>query len=372
MRYRLLFALVLAALITTGPVRGGLSAAPPATRWQVHNPIIHSNLALFPVTSAGSYPSGAYITLDEGLGSGEVEVTELGAALIRRRPGTPRPDRARVNSLALVNHSKKALILLAGEIVVGGKQDRVISQDRIVPPGADPLPLDVFCVEPGRWHGASLAFTGKSLMAAFKVREKAAVAKNQQEVWDATEETRQGVARSVGGLAGSAELNTSTSYVQLESSDAFKHRIDQASTDLERDYEQALRGALRGKDVVGVVVAINGEVVWADLFSDVDLFTRYWAKLLRSYVVEALSVPVVEHARAFAGDAERFLAEQEGKQIIEVEPGEYRLVRIDHPRYSVFQLASLWEKAEPLLHFSKLRKEASRRPDPIRPLHRRR
>jgi hypothetical protein len=60
------------------------------------------------------------------------------------------------------------------------------------------------------------------------------------------------------------------------------------------------------------------------------------------------------------GDAERFIGEQQGKQIIEVEPGEYRLVQIESPRYSIFQLASLTERSEPLLHFNKLRKEGVR------------
>ncbi|MBI4466868.1 MAG: hypothetical protein HY656_05520 [Acidobacteria bacterium] len=376
MGQRLIFlSLVLAALLTM-PLAGRPSPARavalpgPEPGWQVHEPIRYSNLALFPVTAGSRHDSTSYITLDEGLGSGEVEVTELGARIIRHRPGVPPPDRAQVNTLVLVNHSKKALLLLAGEIVTGGKQDRVISKDRLIPPGADPLPLEVFCVEPGRWHGASLAFEGKGLMAAPKVREKAAVAKNQQEVWQANDAVRGGVAENLtaGGRAAAAPVRTaladSSSYTQLENSEVFKRRIDEASSSLARDYERALREALRGKNVVGVVVAINGEVVWADLFADPGLFERYREKLLRSYVVEALSVPGVEHARAGVEDAERFLAEQDGKQIIEVEPGEYRLVEIEHPRYSVFQLASLWERGEPLLHFNKLRKEAVAHPLP--------
>ena len=347
----------------------GAAQASRVDLWQVHEPIAHANLALFPVTAASVHSTKNYITLEEGLAAGSVKVTELGPGLIRRRPGgRPIPDQARVNQLALINDSDKALILLAGEVVTGGKQDRVISKDRIVPPGADPLPLDVFCVEPGRWHGASLAFDGKSFMAAPRVREKAVAAKNQQEVWDATAAVREGVAGAVGASPSTGELGRSTSYAQLEHSDTFKRRIDEASSALTRDYERALRGALRGKDVVGVVVAVNGEVIWADLFAEAALFEKYWPKLLRSYVVEALSVPVVEHARAAREDAERFLREREGKQIIEVEPGEYRRVEVDHPRYAIVELASLIEKTEPLLHFSKLRKE-TRWPDP-RSLHR--
>lgn len=366
LRWLLLLLSVAVAATAFGPDK---PTAVSATPWQVHEPIVHSNLALFPVTSASVHTSAAYITLDAGLRSGEVEVRELGAGLIRRRPGMPRPDRARVNTLALVNHSQKALLLLAGEIVTGGKQDRVIAKDRLVPPGADPLPLDVFCVEPGRWHGASLTFKGMSLMAAPKVREKVAVAKNQQEVWQANDAVRQGVVGGVRGGVPAATLGASTSYAQLERSPALRRKIDQASATLQREYERALRGALRGKKVAGVLVAINGELVWADLFADANLFERYWRKLLRSYVVEALSLPLVEHARASLADAERFLDQQQGKQIIEVEPGIYRLRQIDHPRYSVFELVSLWEQGEPLLHFSKLRKDTTqlrkRRPRPL-------
>ena len=360
-------------LLVVGPLLAGTlpgrqsQAGVPVGSWQVHDPIAYSNLALFPITATVSHDSSSYITLDEGLRTGEVEVMELGSGLVRHRPGTTPPGGGpQVNTLALLNHSKKALILLACEIVTGGRQDRVISKDRVVPPGADPLPLDVFCVEPGRWQGASQAFRGQSFMAAPSVRQKAAVAKNQQEVWDATAATRESLAGAAGLSPAAPELRSSSSYAQVERSGSLKAKIDQASSDLQRDYERALAGALRGKNVVGVVVAINGEVVWADLFSDSALFERYWPKLLRSYVVEALSVPVVEHARASTSAAESFLAQREGRQIIEVEPGEYRLVQIDHPRYSVFQLASLWEKSEPLLHFNKLRKErAEPRPRPV-------
>ncbi len=365
-RWILLLALVIVAAATLGSASTRRGPYEGMRGWQVHEPLVYSNLALFPVTHLDGHDSSGYLTLDEGLASGEVEVTELGAGLIRRRPGQPPPTSAQVNTLTLINHSKRALLLLAGEIVTGGKQDRVISKDRIVPPGVD-LPLDVFCVEPGRWTGASLAFEGKSFMAAPHLREKAAVAKNQQEVWDAAGALRSRVAAGLpAAQAGAAEadLNASSSYAQLERSDALKGRIDQASNRLQRDYERALREALRGKKVVGVIVAINGEVVWADLFADPGLFERYWPKLLRSYVVEALSVPVVEHAQAGVAAAEKFLLESQGREIMETEPGEYRLRQVDHPRYNIFELASLLEKGEPMMHFNKLRKER----EAIRPL----
>ena len=368
--HRAVLVLVLIAAAALTPLAmTRIATAPDSYRWQAHEPVVYSNLALFPVTSSVGHNSSGYITLDEGLETGEVQVSELGA-LVRCRPHTRCAGQAQVNTLALVNHSRKTLILLAGEIVTGGKQDRVISKDRLVLPGSEPLPLDVFCVEPGRWSGATAKFEGKSYMAAPSVREKAAVAKNQQEVWDATGQMRSRVAAAAP--AAESELRGSSSYAQLERSEAVKGRIDAATGALQSDYEKALRGALRGKNIVGVVVAINGEVVWADLFSDAALFERYWPKLLRSYVVEAMSVPEFEHARAGRGDAQRFLLEQTGREIIESEPGQYRLRQVEHPRYSLFELASLYEKGELTLHFNKLRKQYVGLLENIRPLRRQR
>jgi hypothetical protein len=42
----------------------------PAPGYKVLDPIRHGNLTVFPVIAAKSYPTGEFITLDEGLRSG--------------------------------------------------------------------------------------------------------------------------------------------------------------------------------------------------------------------------------------------------------------------------------------------------------------
>ena len=90
----------------------------------------------------------------------------------------------------LVNHSKRPLLLLAGEIVTGGKQDRIVAKDRIVPADGDPIDLSVFCIEPGRWtesspvFGASDKSAARSFMVQPEVRERAMVEQDQQQVWN--------------------------------------------------------------------------------------------------------------------------------------------------------------------------------------------
>ena len=168
---RKLAVLISVLLITALCLAGEL----PGSSYKAVAPISHGSLTIFPVLAARTHDTSGFLTLDEGLRSGAVVVTEAGriAGLVRR----PRPIPVRggdVNRLMLVNNSDHPLLLLAGEIVTGGKQDRVIAKDRIVPPHSDPIDLGVFCVEPGRWTGASSNFSAKRApMAQPSVRGRA-------------------------------------------------------------------------------------------------------------------------------------------------------------------------------------------------------
>src|SRR5579864_387718 len=153
------------------------------SNYKVLEPISHGDLTIFPVVSSKVHDTSDFITLDEGIRSGDVVVTEVGnlhSTMRRRYPPQPMTG-PQVNRLVLVNNSKHPLILLAGEIVTGGKQDRVVAKDRVVPPESDPVDLAVFCVEPGRWTGVSDKFSSMhGQMAQPSVRSKAMVAKDQQ------------------------------------------------------------------------------------------------------------------------------------------------------------------------------------------------
>ncbi|PYU27801.1 MAG: hypothetical protein DMG32_05105 [Acidobacteria bacterium] len=143
--------------------------------WRLAEPIRYENLSVFPVLSGKSVDTSSFVTLDDALSTGQVVVTEKGGDVVRRSRGAhsvdvPQQYGASVNQLVLINRSSKPLLLLAGELVSGGKQDRIISKDRIVPPGADPLPLDVFCVEEGRWS-AGAQFSAGELIVHPSVRE---------------------------------------------------------------------------------------------------------------------------------------------------------------------------------------------------------
>src|SRR5271156_6069573 len=128
-----------AAALASSPKMGESGSSEP---YKVLPAIQRGNLAIFPVISGRSFDTSQLMTLDEGVRSGQVTITETGVERGLVRPGQPFPVRrqsAEVNRLVLSNNSNRPLLLLAGEIVTGGKQDRVIGSDRIVPANTGPI-----------------------------------------------------------------------------------------------------------------------------------------------------------------------------------------------------------------------------------------
>jgi len=335
------------------------------------SPIRSGNLTVFPVVASKSYDTSEFITLDEGLRSGDVVVTEAGQArgLIRRRPGGPdviRPIRdAEVNRLVLVNNSKRPLLLLAGEIVTGGKQDRVIGKDRIVPPESDPVDLSVFCVEPGRWVAAngkadfSASRAGGAaggIVAAPSVRASAMAAKNQQQVWDNVGKSKEAIAGTFGASGATdvaSQLGSTTSYARVMENKDVQKQVDAVAAPVERNYESVIH-QLRDKNAVGVVVAVNGEIVWADIFASTQLLQKYWPKLVRSYATEDV-ITRAKAAEVSTKDAQKFLDNLQARhETADIEPGVYRQTEITGDGFKVFELMSLLPKTGFAVHIAKM------------------
>jgi hypothetical protein len=330
-------------------------------------PIRHGNLTVFPVVTAVSHDTGGFLTLDEGLKSGEVEVTESGSVrgMIRRPPrgGVVRPDYpvregAQVNKLVLVNNSKRPLLLLAGEIVTGGKQDRVIAKDRIVPAESDPIDLDVFCVEPGRWVGTSSKFEFGSVNAAMaspSVRGSAMADKDQSKVWSQVGKTKEQMTVEVQAAApaASAELSGTTSYAKVMQNEEVKKKVDSVAGSIEKEYASTIQ-QLRDRNAVGVVVAVNGEIVWADIFASTNLLEKYWPKLVRSYATEAV-VTRAKGVQVSEKAAQAFLENLHGRhETVDSEPGLYRHTEVSGDGFKAFELTSLLPKTGFALHVAKM------------------
>lgn len=361
--------------------------------YKLLEPITHGDLTVFPVVSVKTHDTSGFLTLDEGIRSGEVVVTEVGnlhGGMHRRPTGQSAYQGAQVNQLVLVNNSQRPLILLAGEIVTGGKQDRVVAKDRIVPAESDPVDLGVFCVEPHRWVETSGKFdTHASVMAQPSVRKKAMAEKDQQQVWAEVNNAKTTMAANArasvlapatatpvpggiaggggggyagGGAAGSTTrvysenlraLDATSSYAGARANDVVQKQVQEITEPMQKSYESVIR-QLRNQNAVGVVVAVKGHIVWADIFASGTLLSKYWPKLLQSYAAEALTTPG-ERREVKLEEAQKFLADWQARhETVDSEPGLYRQRELMGDGFRAFELTSLLPKADFDVHLSKM------------------
>ncbi len=245
-----------------------------------------------------------------------------------------------------------------------------------MPAGAAPLPLDVFCVEHGRWTGGSDQFVAGKTMVHPSVREKAAIEQDQSQVWAAVRSPSAGLGSASAARTGSAsgvisgsapaaapqisadtvdmEIASSAptqSYRKIYQSKAVEVSAEAFAQELERRFNRATSG-LKGERVVGVVVAYGGEVVWSDAFASSELFDIYWPKLLRSYVVEALTRPATVEKTSL-DDARDFLRPATGHVHEESEPGIYVWREQSEGREAEIQIEALSPK-QITLHWLKV------------------
>ncbi len=306
-----------------GPFASFCGAAPveETSNYRVMEPIDSGGLILYPIARVRAIAAAShwrYLTLDDGLRTGQVVIEEAGKARgLARHPSASgdlamQPEGDQVNTLVLVNNSKLPLLLLAGEIVTGGKQDRVIGKDRIVPPHSQPLDLSVFCIEPGRWDEKTPVFhaTGEkgemSFMVEPSVRAQAMVEQDQLRVWSAV---RDSIAAERAGVptphpdfpSGGVEENgrqpmpgvrywnlpATTSYAATMASPLAATQVDAVAKPVLGDDNKTIQMLLK-ENVVGVVAAIGGHIVWADIFATPEMLGAYWTKLVRSYAAESL------------------------------------------------------------------------------------
>ena len=221
-----------------------------------------SGMTLFPVFREGRSPL-RYRVLSECLADGSVEVTE-------------RPS-ATVPMLWLVNRSDEMVLVMDGEEIVGGKQNRMVNASFLIAAKSE-VELPVTCVEHGRWHDVSANFLAGEAAPAFLRRAKDEQVKanlrtaqrpmaDQGAVWDAIalKHRAEGTHSRTGAL----------------------HDIYEQKAKSLAGYERAFpveQGA------VGFAVALDGGMVGADLFDQPEAAAKLWAKVVRSYAMDARGI----------------------------------------------------------------------------------
>ena len=79
-------------------------------------------------------------------------------------------------------------------------------------------------------------------------------------------------------------MHASTSYAKAMENPDVQKKVESVAA----DYDGMLR-ELKKEGAKGVVVAINGRILWADVFASTDLLEKYWQKLIRSYAADSLT-----------------------------------------------------------------------------------
>jgi hypothetical protein len=304
----LALAFCLACASSTEAQLGGPENKPPeqfaASNYVVSGPYSHKNLTIFLLHGADQRQDKTPLTLQEAMERKMVVVHETGD----------------VNNLAIENLSDEEVYVQSGDIVKGGRQDRVLALDLIVAPKSGKIQIASFCVEQGRWSGR-----GNEMAVAFGSSEKALSSKDlkiaakhsasQGEVWNKVEQSQAKLSAGViaadaapapakppppseaqvaaGGGAGiaapapgaydfSVRSSLSSSSLQL----SLENKNLKQATD---DYLKILLPIVEGKnDVIGYVFAINGQINSADVYSSHALLKKLWPKLIESSATEAV------------------------------------------------------------------------------------
>jgi hypothetical protein len=265
-------------------------SAHAADDMRVSGPIVHDNLAIYLLHGATT-DHAVPVTLQEALAKSSVKVDETGT----------------VNELTLENLGAEEVFVQAGDIVKGGRQDRVLSVDLLLPPRSGRVSIAAFCVEHGRWSGranedaasfssASSAMPSQEAKLAMRAYAAAAadptaaragarsaaadVGQSQQTIWSTVKKVQDRLAHSVGAPVA-APASPSSLQLSLENQD-----LKQAQA----AYIKALGEAGEaGADVVGYVYAINGKINGGDVYASNALFRKMWRKQLGANVTEAIS-----------------------------------------------------------------------------------
>lgn len=250
------------------------------------------NLRIYMITAENQFKSahghvGHYLNLTEGLAKGKVKVTEAGGGV--------------VNTLMFSNVSQDTIMILAGEVVTGGKQDRVVAKDLLLLPGMTNVQVPVFCVEQGRWtpNGTGMQFNGHFGFSAPAVRKAAVVDKNQQQVW-------QNVAQKNKEVGTSSSSGT---YAAIANSEKLKEELDAYL----KHFNELM---LADSNAIGFVAVTGDTVISCDLFANNALYRSQAGSLLKASAVEAIATgaAVTIKAAEVMGFLNEFLSEEKKQE----------------------------------------------------------
>jgi len=252
----LLFVILALASVVLGRTAGWSSwlDAPEVEPW-----VRSGSLIVYPLSGpARSLPRMR--SLDSALMQGDLNIREVS-------------EQGSVNRLVVENTGERAVFIMAGEVLSGARQDRILKHDLVVPADSGEIVVEAFCVEKGRWSytGDKRKFESRGTLSNARVRQAAISPAGQQAVWDSVDESCKGAGVSAPTQALNALYNDGRVRTRVD-------RIVDKLRDLPDEYPY----------MNGVVVQVGNRIVALDVFPDRRVLVSLWPKLVRSYALEAV------------------------------------------------------------------------------------
>jgi len=271
---------------------------PEIAMLKITGPHAHENLSIFLIHGKDRVKGKKFLTLAEALKQKKIVVHETG----------------NVGELTVENTGQDTIYIQPGEIVKGGKQDRMLPYAAIIPPKSGKKPISSFCVESGRWsrrgRGPVTQFYAVGAVAASPVALAGKLEADQGKVWREVARKQAKLSASVGESVQAA-MSPSSLQLSLENK-----KLQAAAEPYRKKLAKLPAGA---KDAIGFAVAINGKVSGAETFASHALLVKLWPKLLQTGAFEAIAErktgakfakPTVKDVREFLAEAPKALARE--------------------------------------------------------------
>jgi hypothetical protein len=269
-------------IISSALALGGLTismvsqaAEPASADYKISEAFTHQNLAVFLIQGKDALPGKNFLTLQEALEQKKIVVHETGT----------------VGQLAVENVSTDVEVFIqSGDIVKGGRQDRVLAYDLIVPAKSGQVAIASFCVEAGRWQKRGAEDDGRFSQSTGQLPGKAlrlAVnsARQQGQVWQKVKEQQdklsQRLKMSVANPQSPSSLQLTLENTELLAKvNAYVSRLEKRLDDQSKADKS---------NVIGMAITINGKLEGAEIYGSAALFRKMWPKLLRTAAVDAFA-----------------------------------------------------------------------------------
>jgi ARG/rhodanese/phosphatase superfamily protein len=228
----------------------------------------YKNLKIIPIRPKGGGGGFApmlidnpdIISLSQAINQGLATISERGSASTEN-----------VHWLRINNTSDKSIFINSGEMIAGGRQDRMVTKDTILVPTKRDQYIPVMCVEEGRWSDKEKKFAYNDF-ANIHLRKVLDVAKNQVLIWNEIDNQLQ---------SGDIK-NTTMAYLARKS--------DKKFMEVDDDYFRFFKQKFKSSDstIVGFVCVSGNKIIGSDIFAGRNLFYGQLEPLLRGYIDEVI------------------------------------------------------------------------------------